>query len=75
MSGYNWEDGVGPLKRRPRRRELAWFSTETNVFGTNEFMAWCAKVGIEPMMAVNLGTKEAQTKPGRCWILQRRKRH
>src|SRR6476619_7973799 len=39
VSGYNWEDGVGPLDKRPRRRELAWFSTETNAFGTNEFMA------------------------------------
>src|SRR5215468_8880119 len=57
VSGYNWEDGVGPLDKRPRRRELAWFSTETNAFGTNEFMAWCAKAGLEPMMAVNLGTR------------------
>jgi len=59
VSGYNWEDGVGPLNKRPRRRELAWFSTETNAFGTNEFMAWCAKASIEPMMAVNLGTRGA----------------
>ena len=66
VSGYNWEDGVGPVDQRPRRRELAWFSTETNAFGTNEFMAWCAKANIEPMMAVNLGTRGAD-KPGRCW--------
>ena len=46
VSGYNWEDGVGPVNERPRRRELAWFSTETNVFGTNEFMAWCAKAAL-----------------------------
>ena len=59
VSGYNWEDGVGPLDKRPRRRELAWFSTETNAFGTNEFMAWCAKASMEPMMAVNLGTRGA----------------
>src|SRR6201995_277721 len=59
VSGYNWEDGVGPVEKRPRRRELAWFSTESNAFGTNEFMAWCAKAGMEPMMAVNLGTRGA----------------
>lgn len=59
VSGYNWEDGVGPVEQRPRRRELAWFSTETNAFGTNEFMRWCAKAGLEPMMAVNLGTRGA----------------
>ncbi|WP_445216765.1 alpha-N-arabinofuranosidase [Bradyrhizobium sp. Pa8] len=59
VSGYNWEDGVGPVDQRPRRRELAWFSTETNAFGTNEFMSWCTKAGLEPMMAVNLGTRGA----------------
>src|ERR1041384_5722035 len=37
VSGYNWEDGVGPREQRPRRLDLAWFSTETNEFGTNEF--------------------------------------
>src|SRR5262249_20235073 len=24
VSGYNWEDGVGPLAQRPRRLDLAW---------------------------------------------------
>ncbi|MGQ3051832.1 MAG: arabinosylfuranosidase ArfA [Roseateles sp.] len=57
MSGYNWEDGVGPQDQRPRRLDLAWFSTETNQVGTHEFMAWCERVGIEPMFGVNLGTR------------------
>ena len=75
VSGYNWEDGVGPLDKRPRRRELAWFSTETNAFGTNEFMAWCAKADIEPMMAVNLGTRGRGRSAGAAGILQCRERH
>lgn len=57
MSGYNWEDGVGPKAQRPRRLDLAWFSTETNQVGTHEFIAWCRKVGVEPMFGVNLGTR------------------
>ena len=57
VSGYNWEDGVGPKADRPRRLELAWGVTETNEVGTNEFMDWAKKVGTEPMMAVNLGTR------------------
>ena len=57
MSGYDWEDGVGPKDQRPRRLDLAWFSTETNQVGTHEFMAWCRKVGMEPMFGVNLGTR------------------
>jgi alpha-N-arabinofuranosidase len=57
LSGYNWEDGVGPQAERPRRLDLAWFSTETNAFGTNEFIDWCRKVDVEPMFGVNLGTR------------------
>ena len=57
VSSYRWEDGVGPLEQRPTRLDLAWHSTETNEFGTDEFMAWCAAAGVEPMMAVNIGTR------------------
>lgn len=57
VSNYRWEDGVGPLARRPRRLELAWHSTEPNTFGTDEFMEWCRRAGVEPMMALNLGTR------------------
>jgi alpha-L-arabinofuranosidase len=56
LSGYDWRDGVGPKEDRPRRLDLAWYSTETNQFGTNEFMDWSKAVGIEPMFGVNLGT-------------------
>ena len=57
VSGYRWEDGVGPKDRRPTRLEYAWKVTETNEFGLNEFMDWCRAVGTEPMMAINLGTR------------------
>ncbi|MBR0830274.1 alpha-N-arabinofuranosidase [Bradyrhizobium manausense] len=57
VSGYNWEDGVGPVEKRPARLDLAWFSTEPNSFGTNEFMDWCKTAAVEPMLAVNLGTR------------------
>jgi alpha-N-arabinofuranosidase len=56
LSGYDWRDGVGPKEQRPRRRELAWQSIETNQFGTNEFVEYCRATGIEPMLGVNLGT-------------------
>lgn len=57
ISGYNWEDGVGPRQARPRRLELAWNSLETNEVGVNEFVKWCQKANTAPMMAVNLGTR------------------
>lgn len=57
VSGYNWEDGVGPVENRPKRLDLAWGTTEPNTFGTNEFMKWCKKANTDCMMAVNLGTR------------------
>ncbi len=57
VSNYRWEDGVGPRETRPTRRDLAWRSIETNEFGLSEFMAWSRQVGVEPMLAVNLGTR------------------
>lgn len=57
LSGYNWEDGVGPIEQRPVRLDLAWLSTEPNRFGTNEFIEWCRAAGTEAMLGVNLGTR------------------
>lgn len=57
VSGYNWEDGVGPAEERPRRLDLAWTTTESNEIGTNEFAHWAERAGIEVNMAVNLGTR------------------
>jgi alpha-N-arabinofuranosidase len=58
VSGYRWEDGVGT--DRPVRLDLAWQSVETNAFGLHEFMTWTERAGVEPMMAVNLGTRGVQ---------------
>ncbi|MBI1258180.1 MAG: alpha-N-arabinofuranosidase [Chloroflexi bacterium] len=60
LSGYRWEDGVGPKDKRPRRRDLAWQSTETNQFGTNEFIEYCKAINTAPMLAVNMGTASIQ---------------
>ena len=60
LSGYNWLDGVGPKEHRPRRRELAWQSLETNHFGTNEFMGFCRAIDAAPMLGVNMGTGAIQ---------------
>jgi alpha-N-arabinofuranosidase len=57
VSGYNWEDGVGPVERRPVRQDLAWMTLEPNKIGTNEFVQWARRAGTGVMMAVNLGTR------------------
>jgi alpha-N-arabinofuranosidase len=84
VSGYRWEDGVGPVDGRPTRLDLAWRSLESNHFGTNEFMKWCRLVDVEPMMAVNLGTRGIQNacdlleytnRPGGTYYSDLRARH
>ncbi|HYH32163.1 MAG TPA: alpha-L-arabinofuranosidase, partial [Pseudonocardia sp.] len=60
VSGYYWEDGVGPKDQRPRRLDRAWRSIETNEFGLGEFARWAEAAGTEPMMAINLGTRGIQ---------------
>lgn len=57
VSGYRWEDGVGPREERPKRLDLAWGALEPNTIGTNEFADWCKRADTVPMMAVNLGTR------------------
>jgi len=60
VSGFRWEDSVGPRETRPRRLDLAWHSTETNEVGLHEFSSWLDKVGSTLMLAVNLGTRGVQ---------------
>ena len=60
VSGFNWEDSVGPRESRPKRLDLAWFTTETNEVGLHEFAQWAEKVNSEIMYAVNLGTRGPQ---------------
>ena len=57
VSGYHWEDGVGPKEKRPSKLDLAWCVIENNQFGLNEFADWAKKAHTEVMMAVNLGHK------------------
>jgi alpha-N-arabinofuranosidase len=56
VSNYHWTDGIGPRADRPRRPELAWGGEESNRFGTDEFMAYCAELGTDPYICLNMGT-------------------
>ena len=81
VSGFRWEDSVGPRQQRPRRLDLAWHSTETNEVGLHEFADWLDKAGSDLMLAVNLGTRgtleaidllEYANVPGGSTLSQRR---
>lgn len=60
MCQYHWEDAVGPMERRIRRKNLIWGGEIDPSFGTAEFVMFCRKIGAEPMICVNMasGTPE-----------------
>jgi len=66
VSGYHWEDGIGPRERRPLRIEKAWDSKEPNHVGTDEFMTLCRKMDWRPMLTVNLGSGSVEE--ARTWV-------
>jgi alpha-N-arabinofuranosidase len=53
---YHWRDGIGPRASRPRRFGRWREETETNQFGTHEFIHFCRLCGAEPYFAANVGT-------------------
>ena len=55
-SQYHWQDAVGPMQSRSPKYNAAWLEEESNHFGTDEFMAYCKKVGGEPYLCINAGT-------------------
>lgn len=56
VSGYHWQDGVGPKKDRPKVLDRAWNTMDTNQFGINDFVTWARQVGTEPLFGLNFGT-------------------
>ncbi|MET7453474.1 alpha-N-arabinofuranosidase [Streptomyces sp. NPDC005574] len=61
VSGFRWEDSVGPRDKRPVRRDLAWHSLESNQVGLDDFARWLKLTDSELMLAVNLGTRGIQS--------------
>jgi alpha-N-arabinofuranosidase len=66
VSGYHWQDGIGPREQRPTVRDLAWQSIEPNQIGTDEYMQLCRKMNWTPMLTVNLGTGSPEE--ARNWV-------
>jgi len=56
VSNYHWQDGIGPRQARPPRPELAWGGVDSNRFGTDEYLRYCAELGTEPYICLNMGT-------------------
>ncbi|MCE5347213.1 MAG: alpha-N-arabinofuranosidase [Bacteroidales bacterium] len=56
VSGYNWEDGIGPKELRPIRMELAWNALDKNQMGTDEYSKFCELIGAKNFVCINAGT-------------------
>jgi alpha-N-arabinofuranosidase len=69
---YHWRDGIGPREKRPRYPDQYWTRAlrnynrpdiapvigppESNAFGTDEYLALCAELDVDPYLNVNHGT-------------------
>lgn len=53
VSDHHWYEAVGP-ERIPSYNK-AWRVEEPNTFGTDEFIKWCRKAGVEPYICTNGG--------------------
>lgn len=51
---YNWENGIGPKERRPTIDCICWGGQDTNIFGTDEFLQWCKRIGTVPYINFNM---------------------
>lgn len=56
ISAYHWEHGVGPVLERPVMYNEAWGGWTSKYFGTDEFIAFCRELGVEPLISVNDGS-------------------
>jgi len=53
---YHWQDGIGPVVKRPWRFDWVWKKPEPNAVGTHEFMDFCREIKAEPVVAANVRT-------------------
>lgn len=66
VSGYNWKDGIGPRNLRPVRPEGAWGALEPNTFGTDDFLDYSERAGVEPYICINAGLGTVEE--ARQWV-------
>ena len=60
MGIYHWEEHIGPVEQRRKRRNIVWGNRMCHEFGTAEFVQYCRAIGAEPMICVNMPTGSAE---------------
>jgi alpha-N-arabinofuranosidase len=59
VSDYHWQDGIGPVDRRPAGINRAWGAYYNNDIGVDEYLTFCQKLGATPYIVVNVGSGTA----------------
>ncbi|MCL5674411.1 MAG: hypothetical protein M1501_01535 [Candidatus Omnitrophica bacterium] len=56
-SWYHWKDGIGHKRNRPKKLSYCneILQEESNLFGTDEYISFCRKLGAEPYITINAG--------------------
>ena len=66
---YRWRRGVGPRDRRPVWTNPSWKNEpEPGDIGTDEFIAFCRRVGAEPSITVNVEGAGATAEEAAAWV-------
>jgi alpha-N-arabinofuranosidase len=66
---YHWTWGVGPRDRRPIWVNLSWKNEpEPGDIGTDEFIAFCRRVGAQPSITVNVEGRGATAEEAAAWV-------
>jgi alpha-N-arabinofuranosidase len=66
---YHWRWGVGPRDGRPVWTNLSWKNEpEPGDIGTDEFVAFCRRVGAEPSITVNVEGRGATAEEAAAWV-------
>lgn len=56
VSGYNWEDGIGPKDQRPTKLDRSRTRPESNQMGTDEYVEFSKLVGAADFICINGGS-------------------
>lgn len=66
---YHWAWGIGPRDARPLWTNLSWKNEpEPGDIGTDEFIAFCRRVGAEPSITVNVEGRGATAEEAAAWV-------
>lgn len=66
---YHWQWGIGPRDLRPTWVNKAWGNApEPSDLGTEEYLALCDRLHIEPSITVNVGGAGATSEEAAAWV-------